>query len=416
MCEFSSGVFRDARGSGGLPSFFDVALKRCQKVPAVLPSRRDIPCCGYLEVRCTAVGEYFFKRQQALRKGFVCMGNPMISFVIPVYNGKEYLRNCLDSILAMGLDLFEIVLIDDGSTDGSTEISCAYAEKYPFIRLELQENTGPSAARNRGLDLSCGEYIAFFDADDYISPAALRKTIAQLREYPEAELWVSDFCRVADNGCVLDQVYQIDDTTEPIWAEGYLRQFLRRQDCVWNVWRYLFKREFLVRNRLRFIEGVDCAEDLEFVVRALTKAEKLAFFHNPYYFYRVNYGETLTRRYSAERSGHLTEMLRSSAAYLSGQSTDKAQPFLNKIGLEFILNLSLIWEVPPNERLQTRQSFQEAAWITGLTDRSVLRLLGIAASHGSIDAVSWAFYHLKCVKRRLRKAKAARYRGGRMEA
>jgi len=344
------------------------------------------------------------------------MEKPMISFVIPIYNGKEYVRNCLDSILAMELDLFEVVLIDDGSTDGSAEIFCAYAEKYPFIRLERQENTGPSAARNRGLDLSRGEYIAFFDADDYINPAALRKTIAQLREYPEAELWASDFCRVADNGCVLDRVYQIDDTMEPILAEGYLRQFLRRQDCVWNVWRYLFKREFLVRNRLRFIEGVDCAEDLEFMVRALTKAKKLAFFHNPYYFYRVNYGETLTRRYSAKRIGHLTEMLQSSAVYLSGQSTNEAQALLDKIGLEFILNLSLIWEVPPNERLQTRQLFQGAAWITGLTNQNVLRLLGIAASHGSIGTVSWTLFHLKCVKRRLRRAKAVRYRDGGMKA
>ena len=82
---------------------------------------------------------------------------------------------------------------------------------------------------------------------------------------------MSDFCRVSDCGCVLDKVYQIDDTPEPIQDKKYLQAFLGRGDCVWNVWRYLFQREFLMRGGLCFVEGADCAEDLEFVVRALTK-------------------------------------------------------------------------------------------------------------------------------------------------
>lgn len=340
------------------------------------------------------------------------MKNPRLSFIIPVYNVERYLARCLDSILAADLEPIEIVLIDDGSTDGSGEICRAYARKYPFVRLECQDNAGPSAARNRGLDLSRGDYVAFFDGDDYIIPAALHRTAALLREYPDAELWVSDFCRVSDNGCVLDKVYQIDDAPGPIRGKDYLQRFLHRRDCVWNVWRYLFKRDFLVRSELRFIEGIHCAEDLEFVVRALTKAEQPIFFHNPYYLYRVNYRETLTRRYSARRIGHLTGMLQRSAGYLSGQGTGEAQLLLDKIVLEFILNLALIWEVSPSERAQARQSLQQAAWIAGLTGRHKLKLLGIAAAHGGIDALSWVIYRLKCGKRRLRRAKTARHQSG----
>lgn len=340
------------------------------------------------------------------------MKNPRLSFIIPVYNAEQHLARCLDSILAADLELFEIVLIDDGSIDGSGEICRTYAQKYPFVRLEYQNNAGPSAARNRGLDVSRGDYVAFFDGDDYIIPSALHKTAALLREYPDAELWVSDFCRVSDNGCVLDKVYQIDDAPEPIQGKDYLQRFLHRRDCVWNVWRYLFKRDFLVRGELRFIEGIHCAEDLEFVVRALTKVEKPIFFHNPYYFYRVNYGETLTRRYSAGRVGHLTGMLQRSAGYLRGQGAGEAQLLLDKIALEFILNLALIWEVSPAERAQARQSLQRAAWITGLADQFKLKLLGIMVSHGGIDVLSWLIYRLKCGKRRLRRAKTARHQGG----
>lgn len=335
------------------------------------------------------------------------MENPKLSCIIPIYNASRHLKTCLDHILAAGLEQIEIILIDDGSTDGSGDIARTYMEKHPFIRVERQKNAGPSAARNRGLSLSRGEYIAFFDADDYIDPDAFRKMMTLVRQYPEAELWVSDFRRVSDNGCVLDQVYQIDEAEGPIRGREYLRQFLNKRGCVWNVWRYVFKREFLICNGLRFAEGADCAEDLEFIVRALTKAENPAFFHEPYYFYRVNYGETLTRRYDVRRVQHLTAMLQCSVRYLKEQRSDTAQIFLNKIISEFFLNLALLWEVPSEERAQVRGLLRETAWIAKSSDRYGLKLLGIMASGRSINALSWLIYRLKCVKRRIRKARIA---------
>lgn len=336
------------------------------------------------------------------------MQEPKLSCIIPFYNVNGYLSNCLDRLLAVGLERLEIVLIDDGSTDGSREIGEAYAEKHPFIRLEHQKNAGPSAARNRGLAISHGEYVAFFDADDYIDPDAFRKTMMMVQQYPEAELWVSDFCRVSDDGCVLDRICQIDSTEKPIQGKKYLRQFLHRRDCVWNIWRYVFKREFLMRSGLRFVEGIDCAEDLEFIVRVLTMVQKPAFFHEPYYFYRVNYGETLTRRYDVRRIQHLTAMLRRSVLYLGEQHSDASQIFLNKIVLEFLLNLALLWEVLPEERVQARSLLEETAWISALSDRVSLKLLGAIASRRSVIALSWVIYRLKRMKHQLRKVKIAR--------
>ena len=240
--------------------------------------------------------------------------NPLLSIIIPIYNSENYLPNCLDGILTAALPAVELLLIDDGSTDRSLAICRSYAQRYPFIYVESQSNSGPAAVRNRGLDESRGEYIAFLDADDCIDPAAFRRTVQLLEAY-DAQVWVSDFHRIAANGCILDKVYQIEETEKPITDPAYMEHFLSDGERVWNVWRYIFRRDFLLENGLRFIEGVNCAEDVEFVVRALTRVTRPVFFHNPYYFYRAHYGDTLTRQYTVRRVEQLMQMLCLSAEH-----------------------------------------------------------------------------------------------------
>lgn len=96
--------------------------------------------------------------------------NPLISVIIPVYNMEKYLRRCLDSVLAQDYTNLEILVVDDGSTDGSWAICQEYARKDARITVIHQENGGLSAARNTGLDRATGAYIAFVDSDDYILP------------------------------------------------------------------------------------------------------------------------------------------------------------------------------------------------------------------------------------------------------
>ncbi|MDO5824425.1 glycosyltransferase family 2 protein [Methanobrevibacter sp.] len=96
-----------------------------------------------------------------------------VSVIIPVYNGEEYLEECLDSIINQTLKDIEIICINDGSTDSSLEILSEYNRKDPRFTIFSQENKGQGAARNKGLDLSQGEFIYFMDADDILKPGAL---------------------------------------------------------------------------------------------------------------------------------------------------------------------------------------------------------------------------------------------------
>ena len=90
------------------------------------------------------------------------------SLIVPVYNAEAYLEGCIESILKQK-GLFELVLVDDGSTDSSGMICDLYAQKYEHIKLFHRENSGPAAARNFGLDNATGKYVVFVDSDDYIS-------------------------------------------------------------------------------------------------------------------------------------------------------------------------------------------------------------------------------------------------------
>ena len=94
----------------------------------------------------------------------------MVSIIVPVYNTEPYLVRCLDSLLAQSCDLYEIICIDDGSTDGSLKILQKYAAKHKNIRLITQSNSGVSSARNAGIEAAKGKYVMFVDSDDFVEP------------------------------------------------------------------------------------------------------------------------------------------------------------------------------------------------------------------------------------------------------
>jgi glycosyltransferase involved in cell wall biosynthesis len=109
------------------------------------------------------------------------VSNPLVSVVTPVYNGEALLRETLDSILAQDYEPFEVIVVDDGSTDGSGAI----ARSYPTVRYIRQENHGQAAARNAGIAAAQGEFLAFVDADDVILPHKLTVQVGYPLEHPE---------------------------------------------------------------------------------------------------------------------------------------------------------------------------------------------------------------------------------------
>lgn len=109
--------------------------------------------------------------------------NPLLSVIIPIHNSEKYLRECIDSVIAQTFKDFELILVDDASTDSSREICDEYSKKYDFIKVIYKEHGGPTHTRKAGLNLAVGEYISFIDSDDYIKPQMYDYLLDKLIKY-----------------------------------------------------------------------------------------------------------------------------------------------------------------------------------------------------------------------------------------
>ena len=118
------------------------------------------------------------------------MKSPLISCIVPVYNGERYVKEALDSILAQTYRLLEIIVVDDGSTDRTVELLANYGEQIRYLE---QPHVGPAAARNLGVGTAQGEFIAFLDADDLWHPEKLARQMARFRDCPDINLCFACF-------------------------------------------------------------------------------------------------------------------------------------------------------------------------------------------------------------------------------
>lgn len=189
---------------------------------------------------------------------------PQISVIVPVYNAERWLRRCVDSILAQTFTDFELLLIDDGSTDGSGAIIDAYAAADPRVRPFHKPNGGVSSARNLGLDNARAPWISFVDADDYVDP----RWLEFLLDGTDGD------CDIASCGF---HFYKTDGSTGDVTpqkfsgcSKDYLNTILQ-DEMFGSMWNKLFRRSIVDRFRLRLDSRIRFREDEEFVLRYLTR-------------------------------------------------------------------------------------------------------------------------------------------------
>lgn len=274
-----------------------------------------------------------------------------LSVIIPVYNVEKYLERCLDSILQSPSKEMELICVNDGSSDNSMKILEAYARSDSRISLITQTNRGLSAARNAGFDASKGEYILYIDSDDFVKPENFFRLLQQIKLYPQAELFVTDFNMVRVSGKTVQakHIYQIGEEHTAVEGIDFLPSMLQRRQCFWNVWRYLYKRSFLKRENIRFKEGVLC-EDIDYTTKVFMASPQTVFLHCPYYCYRVARTDSLMGRTTSRRITDTTEILRDSITSLAGSNFPWRQELIRQYQFEFILTLAQLYEVPHKDR------------------------------------------------------------------
>lgn len=218
---------------------------------------------------------------------------PVLSIIVPVYNTSEGLTACLESLLAQRFRDFELILVDDGSTDRSPDICRSFRDREPErITFLSGPNRGVSAARNRGLEIARGEWIAFCDSDDRTDPE-LYAFLHRRAVEEEADLSCCALRQVSERGEAVsrDFPFQGDVTVrgaEEVRRRCFMPLLLSRPGYHGFLPVCLFRRDRIEAGRLRFVEGLNILEDVAFLLEYLLGVECLAASDRPLYDYRRN--------------------------------------------------------------------------------------------------------------------------------
>lgn len=220
---------------------------------------------------------------------------PLISVLIPIYQVRAYLAQCLDSVIHQTYQNLEIILVDDGSTDGSGEICDQYAGRDARIKVIHKENGGLVSARKAGLQAASGELIAYVDSDDWIDPETYQ-AMYQMMEDNDADVVVAghwEHSRDEEwpvNNFIAPGVYQSQDLTEKVFSRMLYEPSIGFWGLSPAVWDKLFKRNLVFDYQMRVDERIWDGEDHAFVYSAILDAKCVCISEKNFYHHRIREG------------------------------------------------------------------------------------------------------------------------------
>ena len=186
---------------------------------------------------------------------------PLVSVIMPAYNSEKYIGKSIESVLAQDYEKFELIIVDDGSKDGTKSIVEQYAKNDIRIKLLEQANQGVSAARNKGLDTATGEYVAFLDSDDLWDADNL-SVMVQAAE-----------CTKSGLVCASMDIINADGTRQKAntaYKDGELMDFVTNNNEIrffWGIGSVIIRRDILEKYHIRFDEGIAIMEDIGFYIK-----------------------------------------------------------------------------------------------------------------------------------------------------
>ncbi|WP_170272229.1 glycosyltransferase [Clostridium tarantellae] len=213
------------------------------------------------------------------------MNKIKVSIIVPVYNVKDYLEECINSLRKQTLYNIEIILINDGSTDSSGDICNKYSLLDKRVKVIHQKNMGQSVARNRGLKNAIGEYVIFIDSDDYVSLDMCKKMYNIAKKY-DLDIVHGDLLNEKEIINKNKNFRKIPSENKVIEGIQYIKESINNNSYDIVTWLNFIKRDFLINNKIEFLEG-RFYEDQEYTLKLLTvnknRFMKIRF---PFYYYR----------------------------------------------------------------------------------------------------------------------------------
>ncbi|ELC8443056.1 glycosyltransferase family 2 protein [Clostridium perfringens] len=227
-----------------------------------------------------------------------------LSIIVPIYNIEDYIEECIESIINQNYSDYEVLLIDDGSKDNSADVCKRYI-KDKRIKYFLKDNGGLSDARNFGIEKSTGDYLMFLDGDDFLEENCLNK-ISGLLNSKNIDFYIFNY-KVYDekNKNTSEVSFNFEsnefDKLDNLKKIEYL--FCNNNNTIWSAWRSIVKREFIMRNKIKFEKDIVGAEDCDWFFKCTTLNCKIDVSKESILNYRIN------------RSGSITKELKFDAIY-----------------------------------------------------------------------------------------------------
>ncbi|MCC3869656.1 glycosyltransferase family 2 protein [Terrisporobacter mayombei] len=238
--------------------------------------------------------------------------NALISVVVPVYNAEKYLDKCIQSIINQKYRNLEIILVDDGSKDNSLEICKKYAEKDKRIKVINKENGGVSTARNIGIEVANGDFMAFVDSDDYIDENMYFNMMQKSNEH-ECDVIMCDCYKViSDEKYVFTHdirggFYDKEQLYKEYFDKLLMQDSINYPPTISN-WVMLIKANIIKTNKLKYKEGIKFSEDLLFGSKAMYYANSFYYLKNECYYNYINNPTSTTNTYYEKKWDNFTSL------------------------------------------------------------------------------------------------------------
>lgn len=289
--------------------------------------------------------------------------NPYVSIIIPCYNQQEYLKECVEHAVAQTYKAVEILLVDDGSTDGTPEQCDWYAEKYENVKVLHKENGGLSSARNCGLDYAKGQWILFCDCDDFLQKKAAEELIQAVSKLEKCDFIFFD--AVAFRGR-LSRETSSKEYVRKIRYSGVLDGIevlgglIKRNEMSPSVCLHMYNKDFLDQYNIRFFNGI-LHEDILFTFYAFMHAKYVARIRKCYYYRRIHGGTITTTPVTLKRYEGISVCCTQIGNYIRDTALSKKQKEIAwKYFLMAFSNLNYFYEeLRKNDIDITERHFQE---------------------------------------------------------
>ena len=204
-----------------------------------------------------------------------------VSLIIPVYNVEKYLRKCLNSAIAQTLREIEIIIVNDGSTDQSLSIICEFEKKDKRIKVINQKNSGVSEARNAGLRVASGEFIAFLDSDDWIDSSFLEKMYQTAKEQ-NADIAVCSYASVVEGYGKMPTIKR--SKSDLLSSTKALKKIISESGIRSYTWDKLYRRSLFTMNNISY-PSVNCYEDMATTFKLFYYSKRIAILEDCLYYY-----------------------------------------------------------------------------------------------------------------------------------